>query len=353
MLRTAVAMALMLPACRNRAADIDETDPPPLVDTDDPANGPFGWIGSPCVSDADCPYDDSTCLGEVEGYPDGMCSQPCDQVCPDEDGHPVTFCVDDGELPDAAPRLDDGACHTRCDFGYFPESGCRTGYGCRVVPRANEPATELYACLPGDAPALPDCYLELAERGVRFEPTVVPDRSPGSHPQLTCHVEDPIILRPPLHDVEILSTGGASSGLVGACELGHSLSDTVRDVKARGATTMFHLGTLNCRVIAGTDTLSEHGNGTAIDIWGFELQDGTIYSLEDDWEHDTTSPIGPGAAWLYDAAYDWYDERYWNTILTPNYNAAHDNHFHVDLKPGNDFIGFTDGRYIGPAPYAD
>jgi hypothetical protein len=28
----------------------------------------------------------------------------------------------------------------------------------------------------------------------------------------------------------------------------------------------------------------------------------------------------------------------WNIVLTPNYNADHRNHFHVDLTPGSDFI---------------
>ena len=33
--------------------------------------------------------------------------------------------------------------------------------------------------------------------------------------------------------------------------------------------------------------------------------------------------------------------------------AAHDNHFHVDLTPGSDYISFTDNYFIGPAPYWD
>jgi hypothetical protein len=28
----------------------------------------------------------------------------------------------------------------------------------------------------------------------------------------------------------------------------------------------------------------------------------------------------------------------WNIVLTPNYNADHRNHFHVDLTPDADFI---------------
>ncbi|MCB9673972.1 MAG: extensin family protein [Alphaproteobacteria bacterium] len=353
----AVFVALALLSCSKRASDVQDSDVPDsdtdTSDTDVPPGGLTDWIGSPCATDADCPYDGGTCFHPDDGYPQGMCTLGCDQTCPDADGHPVTFCVDDTELPAAAPSVGDGACHSRCDFGYYPETGCRTGYGCARVPRANDAGTELYACLPGEGDVLPDCYHDLAAAGVRFEPTVVPDRSPNDLPELTCHVEAPIIIRPPMHDMEIVNSAGTQTGLTGACSLGLSLSDTVLDAKDRGATRMFHLGTYVCRTIAGTTTLSRHAYGDAIDIAGFELADGTVYTLLDDWEHDTTTPSTPGGAWLYDAAYDWYDARYWNIILTPNYNAAHDNHFHVDLTPGSDFIGFTDGRYIGPAPYAD
>ena len=55
----------------------------------------------------------------------------------------------------------------------------------------------------------------------------------------------------------------------------------------------------------------------------------------------------------FDAAHRWYDDWIWNIILTPNYNLAHDNHFHVDLSPGSHYVGATDGRYIGPALYVD
>jgi hypothetical protein len=325
-------------------------DTDPFVHTGDP--GPLGFIGSPCDSVDDCAFDGAVCLPNAQGYPGGMCSLGCEQSCPDEAGHPVTLCVDDGELPAVAAAIDEGACHSRCDFGYFPDSGCRPGFGCQRVPRPNL-ESELYACLPGESDVLPDCYYDLADAGVRFEPTVLEDRSPSDHPNLVCHVQDPIIIRPPMHEVDLLSTAGESVGITGACSLGHALSDTVLDVKKHGARSITHYGTYNCRVIAGTDSLSRHGSGDAIDIAGVELVDGTVYTLLDDWEHDTTAPTGPGAVWLYTAAHRWFDADYWNIILTPNYNAAHDNHFHVDLTPGSDFIGFTDGRYIGPAPYAD
>jgi hypothetical protein len=99
--------------------------------------------------------------------------------------------------------------------------------------------------------------------------------------------------------------------------------------------------------------LSRHGYGDAIDIYGFRFDDGRVWTLVDHWEHDTDAPDTEAAAFLYNAAHRWYDDWIWNIILTPNYNDAHDNHFHVDLSPGWHDLSVRGGRYIGPAPYGD
>ena len=38
----------------------------------------------------------------------------------------------------------------------------------------------------------------------------------------------------------------------------------------------------------------------------------------------------------------------WTIVLTPNYNAAHRNHFHVDLTPGSDYLRSYRGVDDGP-----
>lgn len=46
----------------------------------------------------------------------------------------------------------------------------------------------------------------------------------------------------------------------------------------------------------------------------------------------TTTPMGKV---LQKVACDLWDARVFNTVITPNYNEAHDNHFHFDLRPGD------------------
>ena len=309
-----------------------------------------GFIGSPCEFDEDCEVEGGVCL--LDGFPGGMCSAPCDTFCPDADGHPVTFCIDGGTLegfPD-----DDGWCVSRCDFGHYDEIGCREEYGCAIEARNEEPWTETHACIPGAASDLSACHYELAERGVAFEPTIRAVDHPDGHPDIDCVVEDPVWVLSPVLGVELKYYDGmATPRSLASCEMAHAIADTVQDVKPFGVDTILHVGTYNCRVIAGTSTVSRHGHGDAIDIYGFRFTDGEEWTLIDHWEHDTESPSTDAGAFLYDAAHRWYDDWIWNIILTPNYNAAHDNHFHVDLSPGWHDLSVHDGRFIGPAPYAD
>lgn len=350
-MRSLTLLALFLVACSpsaDRRSPVDDTaEDSGLIDTGDtgPYTGPTGFIGSPCETASDCGPDGAVCL--TEGFPDGMCSLPCDQYCPDDDDHPMTFCVTEDELPAAGAALGDGACSSRCDFGHFPETGCREDYGCAVATRANEPGAQAFTCLPNAETELSECYSELAARGVAFEPAIIADRSPDSHPSLTCHVEDPLYILGAVHDVELAySMNDGAARTLAACDMAHSLTDTIDDVGDRGVTILRHYGTYNCRVISGTSRLSRHAYGDAIDIFGFEFADGSLYTLAGDWEHDTTTPQSQAAQFMYDAAYRWHDAAYWNIILTPNYNDAHDDHFHVDLTPGSDTIR-SRGTFIG------
>lgn len=303
-----------------------------------------GFIGSPCASDADCPYDGGLCL---DAPPGGVCSLPCDSTCPDADGFPVTFCVDADLLGD--PRLSGGgACVSRCDLGHYPSEGCRDAYGCSVEARFGEPETERYACLPGRPSELSVCHRELAAMGAPFEPTVIPPATPAGAPDAECSVQDAVLLRGPILGVALLGTSGDSpAALQTACEAGLALVDTIETVAPLGVVGLRHYGSYNCRVISGTSEVSRHGYGDAIDFYGFVFEDGDELTYVDDWVHEDPSPSDPGAAWLRDRAMQWHEERIWNVLLTPDYNAAHDDHVHADLTPGSDFYGRVRAPALG------
>ena len=82
----------------------------------------------------------------------------------------------------------------------------------------------------------------------------------------------------------------------------------------------------SCRPINGTRgrRLSEHGHANAIDISRFYLADGREVTVKRGWrgsyaEKRFLHAIHRGAC------------RYFTTVLGPNYNRAHHDHFHFDL----------------------
>ena len=72
---------------------------------------------------------------------------------------------------------------------------------------------------------------------------------------------------------------------------------------------------------------SEHATANAIDISGFRLADGRVVSLSRDWDKGT-----PEAAFLADLRAGAC--KIFSVVLSPDYNAAHKDHFHLDMSKG-------------------
>ncbi len=107
--------------------------------------------------------------------------------------------------------------------------------------------------------------------------------------------------------------------------LRHAVQPAARNILGSEVARIEHLGTYNCRRVGGGSQgrWSEHATGNAIDIAAFVLADGTRVQVLDDWEGD-----GPQARFLRtvrDAACASF-----STVLSPDYNAAHADHLHLD-----------------------
>lgn len=95
-----------------------------------------------------------------------------------------------------------------------------------------------------------------------------------------------------------------------------------------------HYGSYSCRRLYGraTGPLSEHASADAIDVSGFVLTDGTRISIADDW-----SAVGRKARFLHlvrDGACPLFA-----TVLSPDYNAAHYDHLHLDQAARGEWGG--------------
>jgi hypothetical protein len=105
-----------------------------------------------------------------------------------------------------------------------------------------------------------------------------------------------------------------------------SLQDLAHQHLGSSITRIDQLGTYACRNVnsAQTGRRSQHATANAIDISAFRLADGRTVSIAKDWGKET--PQGRFLAAARDEAC-----RFFNIVLSPNYNALHANHFHLDL----------------------
>ncbi|CDM39708.1 extensin family protein [Ectopseudomonas oleovorans] len=162
------------------------------------------------------------------------------------------------------------------------------------------------------------CDLALATSGLRF--TRLADSAP--HPG--CPVENAVRIQG--------ANVGLSSSFMATCPLAvsfalferHGLQPAAQAVFGQPVSRVEHVGSFTCRSIAGSQRPSQHSYANALDMVGFRLRDGQHISVLRDWPGQ-----GDKARFLrlvQEAACDSF-----NVTLGPEYNAAHRDHFHVDM----------------------
>lgn len=191
-------------------------------------------------------------------------------------------------------------------------------------PRRAEPAA---APVVANQAELRQCLLDLGTTGARYAP--LPDRyySPG------CQAVGAVRLETVRGDAGNFAL--SNLGPV-ACPLANSFAGWARYGVDRAARQVLKsplvriitMGSYSCRNVAGTARLSAHSRSEAIDISGFELADGRVIYVESGWngtreEREFLRLIHASAC------------KRFGTVLGPDYNAAHRNHFHVELGSGS------------------
>jgi len=90
------------------------------------------------------------------------------------------------------------------------------------------------------------------------------------------------------------------------------------------------MGTFNCRAVNGSRSgkLSEHAFANAVDVSAFVLRDGRRVSVLNGWRG--SSDERAFLRRLHQSAC-----KRFGTVLGPEYNAAHANHFHFDMARSN------------------
>lgn len=163
------------------------------------------------------------------------------------------------------------------------------------------------------------CRNVLNDTDISFTP--LPDRNAGE-----CRLENQINLEQSLYPY--------SAPVKGQCALIAALILWEKQVLSKAAQKYFdsdikrinHYGMFSCRNVRGSSRRSQHAVANAIDIAGFTFQNGKTVSVQNHWDKETIEglflqDIHNGAC------------RIFSTVLGPDYNRLHADHFHLDLGP--------------------
>ncbi|WP_298165240.1 extensin family protein [Novosphingobium sp.] len=182
-------------------------------------------------------------------------------------------------------------------------------------------------------PAAPDsrmCLANLSQKYANFTP--LPDQYYGAG----CSAVGAVRI------ASLRSDGGmlqiSNLGPV-TCPLANTLSGWARFGVDRAARAILGsplarietMGSYACRTVAGTSRLSAHASANAVDVSGFVLADGRRITVLRDWNSENPQ-IRAFIATIRTSAC-----KRFGTVLSPEYNAAHRDHFHLEVGGGRPF----------------
>ncbi|NBC37448.1 extensin [Novosphingobium sp. FSY-8] len=221
---------------------------------------------------------------------------------------------------------------------------CLLATGCSVIPQAERQASyrpvwrgaaapydqsggAAYRAAPAYQPPIAggQCINDLGARAANFTP--LPDQFYGAG----CSTINTVRLISLSSDDAPL--GVSHLGPV-TCPLANSFAGwarfgidrAAREILGSPVARIETMGSYNCRNIAGTAKRSAHSTGNAIDVSGFVLADGRRLTLMTHWSAGT-----PAERQFLRTVFTSACRRF-GTVLGPEYNAAHRDHFHVELS---------------------
>ncbi len=173
------------------------------------------------------------------------------------------------------------------------------------------------------------CIANLDQVGAKFSP--VPDRYYGAG----CSV---------LGSVQLSALQGDTSefglGNIGpvTCPLAeatagwarYGVDRAARQILGSGLLRIETFGSYSCRNIAGSSRRSSHSSAEAVDVSAFVLKDGRRIAVDEDWNSGD-----PRRRQFLRIVQQSACKRF-GTVLGPDYNAAHRDHFHLE-RTGNSF----------------
>jgi hypothetical protein len=178
------------------------------------------------------------------------------------------------------------------------------------------------------------CKAELSRRAVSAEH--MPLGNSGG-------VSDPVRITGPLHGVQFLAPGARSVYGKLDCRLALVLDELAKVLEQHHVVKVRIDNLYRPHAhLPGKSKPSQHAYGLAMDLTALELDGGRSLIVETDWEGTLHAPVcGPESAVtpptdqaiaLRNIVCDVARRGLFHHILTPNYDIAHNNHLHFDIK---------------------
>jgi len=177
------------------------------------------------------------------------------------------------------------------------------------------------------APSLPTnretraCLADLSRADIMFN--TLPDRDYGGGCQLAGTVQL-LDIGVPVTNLKAMRCGLADSF---AGWVSHAVAPAAYQILGSELVRVESMGSYACRNVvgvSGVEKRSGHATANAVDISGFVLQDGRRITIEQGWR----SP-DPRIQAFFRTIHRSACKRF-GTVLSPDYNAAHYNHFHLE-----------------------
>ncbi len=177
---------------------------------------------------------------------------------------------------------------------------------------------------------VPECASKLRDAGVTFRPAQLPvhlqGRAACGAPQVVTYVRGPGYIQ---YEPAPLLTCAMALALASFERIVQQEANRVFGSKVVRAQ---QIGTYNCRAIAAVRGLaSEHSYANAIDVTGFTLANGKTVTVLSDFDKGIGPPARAGGDFLRAISVRAYREHTFSNVLTPFWDPAHKNHFHLDL----------------------
>ena len=166
------------------------------------------------------------------------------------------------------------------------------------------------------------CFADLSRAEVRYSP--LPDRDYGGGCQIVGALQL-LDIGIPVTNLRAMRCGLAKS-FSGWVE--HAVVPAAHQMLGSDLVRIESMGTYACRNVVGSPAnasrLSGHAIANAVDVSGFVLQDGRRITLLGGWRS-----TDPRVREFLEVIHKSACKRF-GTVLSPDYNAAHANHFHLE-----------------------